>query len=84
MPKLPVIRGKELIRFLEYLGFKVIRIKGSHSRLKAGDGRLTTVPIHGNSDIPKGLLRKIIREDLEMGLDEFIKLFSEYRGDKKR
>lgn len=80
MPKLPVISGKELLKFLERLGFRTIRVKGSHSRMKSEDGRLTTVPIHGNSDIPKGLLRKIIREDLEMGLDEFIRAFSEYRG----
>ncbi len=28
MPKLPVFKGKELIRFLEYLGFQVIRTNG--------------------------------------------------------
>ena len=72
MPKLPVFKGKELIKFLEYLGFEVTRTKGSHSRLKLDDGRATSVPVHGNKDIPKGLLRKIIREDLEMSLEEFI------------
>ncbi len=38
------------------------------------DGRVTTVPVHGTKDIPKGLLRKIIREDLKLGMDEFDEL----------
>jgi predicted RNA binding protein YcfA (HicA-like mRNA interferase family) len=82
MPKLPVFKGKELIKFLEYLGFVVTRTKGSHVRLRSEDGRATSVPIHGNKDIPKGLLRKIIREDLEISLEEFVELYSKYRGNK--
>ncbi len=82
MPKLPVIKGKDLIKFLEYLGFQIIRTKGSHSRLKSEDGRATSVPVHGNKDIPKGLLRKIIREDLEISLEEFTELYSKYKGNK--
>ena len=82
MPKLPVFNGKELIKFLEYLGFEVTRTKGSHSRLKSDDGRATSVPVHGTKSIPKGLLRKIIREDLEISLEEFTELYSKYRGNK--
>lgn len=67
-----VISGKELIRLLEKLGFEVIRINGSHHRVKHPDGRVTTVPVHKNEDLPKGLVRKIIREDLEMNFDEFV------------
>jgi hypothetical protein len=33
-------------------------------------------------DIPKGLLRTIIREDLEISLEEFCKLYSKYKGKK--
>jgi len=79
MPKLPVFSGKEFVRFLESLGFRVFNIKGSHVRLKAEDGRITTVPVHGVKVIPKGLLRKIIREDLEISLDEFLDLYSKYK-----
>ncbi len=82
MPKLPVFKGKKLIRFLEYLGFQVTRTKGSHARLKSNDGRATSVPVHGNKDLPKGLLRKIIREDLEMSFEEFTELYSKYRRNK--
>lgn len=83
MPKLPVIKGRELIKFLESLGFNVTRIKGSHSRLKSDSGKATSVPVHGNKDIPKGLLRKIIREDLEMDLEEFCNLYSNFKGHKQ-
>jgi predicted RNA binding protein YcfA (HicA-like mRNA interferase family) len=71
---LPAISGKNLIKVLQRIGFSVIRINGSHHRMKHFDGRITTIPVHKNIDLPKGLLRKIIREDLEMELDEFIKL----------
>lgn len=74
MPKLPAMEGKELVKTLEKLGFTTIRTRGSHIRLRAEDGRITTVPVHVGRIIPKGLLRKIIREDLEMTLDEFLEL----------
>lgn len=80
MAKLPVIKGRELVRFLETIGFRVTRTKGSHIRLRSEDGRATTVPIHENKDIPKGLLRKIIREDMEISLEEFLELYSRYKA----
>ncbi len=77
MQKLPAIDSQDLLRFLKAIGFIIIRIKGSHVRLRSEDGRLTTVPIHSNKVIPKGLLRKIIREDLEMSLEEFLDLYTD-------
>ena len=76
---LPVIKGRDLILFLQSIGFEIIRTKGSHVRMRCPDGRVTTIPIHGNEDIPKGLLRKIIREDLELTLDEFCILYKQNR-----
>jgi len=67
---------------LQTLGFEVTRTKGSHSRLKSVDGRATSVPIHANKDLPKGLLCKIIREDLEISLEDFLNLYSKYKGIK--
>jgi len=75
MPQLPVISGKEFIKFLLSIGFILVRVNGSHHRLKHPDGRITTVPVHKKEDLPKGLLRKIIREDLDLDLDEFLKLY---------
>jgi predicted RNA binding protein YcfA (HicA-like mRNA interferase family) len=80
MPKIPVLKGKELIKFLESIGFVITRTKGSHVRMHSEDGRATTVPLHGNKDIPKGLIRKIIREDLELDLETFMDLYFDYRN----
>lgn len=67
--KLPVISGKDFIKILESIGFIVIRINGSHHRLKHPDGRITTIPVHKNDTLPKGLLRKILRDDLEITVE---------------
>ena len=69
-----VITGKELIKILERLGFTIVRINGSHHRLKHEDGRVTTVPVHKNEDVAKGLLRKIIKEDIQLSMEEFEQL----------
>jgi predicted RNA binding protein YcfA (HicA-like mRNA interferase family) len=73
--KLTTICGKDFIKLLEKLGFVIIRINDSHHRLKHEDGRMTTIPVHGTDDLPKGLLRKIIREDLQLSLDEFTEIY---------
>jgi predicted RNA binding protein YcfA (HicA-like mRNA interferase family) len=76
--RLPVISGKEFIKFLQKIGFAVVRINGSHHRMKHPAGRVTTVPVHRNNDLPKGLLRKIIREDLKMEQEDFNTLFDQF------
>ncbi len=79
MPKLPALKGRELVKLLKSISFNIVRTKGSHVRLKSEDGKVTTVPLHGNKVIPKGLLRKIVREDLELSLEEFIELISKFK-----
>jgi predicted RNA binding protein YcfA (HicA-like mRNA interferase family) len=79
MPQLPVISDRNFIIFLELIGFAVVRINGSHHRLRHPDGRVTSVPVHKNEDLPKGLLRKIIREDLGLELDDFLKLYKQLK-----
>jgi predicted RNA binding protein YcfA (HicA-like mRNA interferase family) len=83
MSRFPVIPGKEFIRFLETQGFSVSRINGSHHRMKHPDGRLTTIPVHRNIDLPKGLLRKIIREDIKIQMEEFNKLWVQFKKLRK-
>ena len=75
MPRL--VTPKELIRALKAIGFEEIRITGSHHRFSHPDGRKTTVPIHGNEPIGVGLLNKIIRKDLQMEKEEFLKILFE-------
>lgn len=81
MAKLIVILSKDFIKYLLFLGFEVVRIRGSHHRLRHEDGRVTTIPVHRNEDLSKGLLRKIIREDLQMELEEFNDSFQNWKND---
>tara|TARA_Y100000310_G_C20627448_1_gene786748 strand:+ start:1353 stop:1586 length:234 start_codon:yes stop_codon:yes gene_type:complete len=61
MTKLITISGKKMCKLLEKLGFEKIYGKGSHIRFKHPGGRRTVVPVHGNEDLGKGLLREILR-----------------------
>ena len=72
MTRLPRLKGKEVVRVLERLGFDVVRTRGSHVFLKHPDGRVTTVPVHSGETLGPGLLRAILR-DIEMSLEEFLK-----------
>ena len=80
MAKLIVIPSKDFIKYLLFLGFEVVRTRGSHHRLRHEDGRVTTIPVHKNDDLSKGLLRKIIREDLQMELEEFNDSFENWKN----
>ena len=73
MTKLPILRGEEIVKLLQSIGFEKIRQKGNHVYLGHPDGRSTVVPIHKGRDIDRGLLRKIIR-DVELSYEEFIQL----------
>lgn len=72
MPRLPRLRGREVIAALRRAGFTVLRIKGSHHFLRHSDGRSTVVPVHAGETIGPGLLNKILK-DTEMEAAEFEK-----------
>ncbi|KIM09327.1 MAG: periplasmic or secreted lipoprotein [Sulfurovum sp. PC08-66] len=72
MPPLPVISAKELIRFLQSLGFELVRQKGSHQRYKHQDGRAVTIPVHGKETLKRGLLNGILNE-LNIEVEALIK-----------
>jgi len=69
MTRLPRLKGKELIRVLQKLGFEVVRCRGSHFFLRHRDGRVTTVPAHSGEVLGPGLLRSILR-DIELSADD--------------
>ena len=73
MIDIPSISFRTLIRMVKKFGFEPIRQKGSHIRFAHPDGRKTTIPDHGNQDVPYGLLLKIIKSDLEMDVETFFK-----------
>ena len=73
MTRLPRLTGKEVIAALKNAGFEIVRIKGSHHRLRHVDGRVTTVPVHAGETIGPGLMASILR-DVEMTRAEFFLL----------
>ena len=73
MPKLIPISGKKFCKILEKLDFEKIHGKGSHIRFKHIDGRRTVIPVHGNEDLGKGLLREILRQ-IKLSKEEYEEL----------
>lgn len=72
MTRLPRLKGKEVVRILERIGFQVVRTHGSHVFLRHSDGRVTTVPVHSGETVGPGLLRSILR-DLELSVEDLLK-----------
>ena len=73
MAKLPRPTGKEMVRFLERQGLRVVRVAGSHHFMDGG-GKRTTVPVHGNKTLKFGTLRSILR-DINLSPIEFEQLW---------
>jgi Predicted periplasmic or secreted lipoprotein len=53
------VKDKDLIKKLKEDGWWLDRVRGSHHVMKRGD-RTEIIPVHGK-DVPKGLLRKILK-----------------------
>jgi len=60
--KLIPISGRELCKLVEKLGFEKVHQAGSHVRYFHPDGRKTTIPVHSNEDLGKGLLLEILKQ----------------------
>jgi predicted RNA binding protein YcfA (HicA-like mRNA interferase family) len=62
MPKLPAVRSREVIKFLEQNGFVLDHTSGSHFIFyHPASKRRAVVPTH-NRDMPKGTLLSLLRE----------------------
>ena len=73
MSKLPILSANELIKILGKVGFEKERQEGSHVFLRHPDGRTTFVPNHPCEDIDRGLLNKIVKKDINIPREEFMK-----------
>jgi len=70
--KLPIVSGKQLIKFLNKQGFEIVGKKGSHVRMKKKTPKkilVTTVPMHKKLDI--GTLLGILKQ-CEINKDKFM------------
>ena len=70
MTRLKLLTAAQLERLLLGLGFVKVRQKGSHAFYRHEDGRTTTIPHHSNTDLPRPLLRTILRE-INLSVDEY-------------
>lgn len=74
MPKLPQAKARDLVKIAIKLGFKFRDQSGSHAVYVHPDGRRVTIAIHPAETIGIGLLNKIIKKDLQITREEFIRL----------
>ena len=76
MPKLPILKGKQVLDALVSIkgSFYVHHQRGSHARLKhtTRTNLRVTIPIH-NRDLPERTLRRILKQ-AGLSEEEFIKL----------
>jgi len=74
MAKLPVVSGREAVKVFEKIGYRVVRRKGSHIRLRDNKNERhepLTIPDH--KELKPGLLRSLIR-DADLTVEEFERL----------
>lgn len=73
MPKLPILSGKDVVKTLSKIGYKIDHQTGSHIILRheKPPHRRITVPDH--KEIAKGTLRAIIRQ-AGLTIEEFVRL----------
>lgn len=74
MHPLRPLKPNKLIKVLNSLGFVAVRQRGSHISFRHADGRTTLVPVHSGEEIDRHLLNKIIKKDLGMEIEDFMKL----------
>lgn len=73
MSKLPLLQAREVIKVLKQLGFICLRQEGSHMFFAHTDGRTTVIPNHPGEELDRGLLNKIIKHDIQVPREKFMK-----------
>ncbi len=62
MSRLLLVNAVEMEEYLFSMGFLKLRTRGSHSFYRHSDGRYTTIPFHNSRDLPRPLIRSILRQ----------------------
>ena len=73
MAKMPRLTGLELAKIIEKFGFVYSHTTGCHMIYKHPDGRKTKIPHHAGEEIGPGLMNKILKKDLGITREEFLK-----------
>lgn len=73
--ELPSLKATQVLKALKKCGFVEIRQKGSHLILfNESTNNRVVLPMHKGKDIKKPLLRKIIRSEAGLTIEEFLRL----------
>lgn len=59
---LPVVSGREVIKALAKIGFKIVGRRGSHVRLKRKDGKTLIVIVPDHKELARETLNSILRQ----------------------
>jgi predicted RNA binding protein YcfA (HicA-like mRNA interferase family) len=73
-PKLPIVSGRQAARAFERVGYRVVRQRGSHIRLRDDQNSKhlpLTIPDH--RELKPGLLRQLLR-DAGLTVEQFQEL----------
>ena len=68
--KLPLLSGREIVSALQRMGFVEVHRKGSHVKMRHGDGRVIVFPFH--AEVDRFTLRGALR-DASIEMEEFLK-----------
>ena len=73
MPKIPVIKAKDFIKFLLKYGCDEISVRSSHHKIFNPVTNMTSVvTVHGGEDLDKGSFSGILNQ-LGIDTDDFLK-----------
>jgi len=70
---LPVLSGRDVIKALAKIGFKVVGRRGSHVRLKRKDGKTLIVIVPDHRELARGTLKSILRQ-ANLSREEFLEI----------
>jgi predicted RNA binding protein YcfA (HicA-like mRNA interferase family) len=71
MPKVPVLKPREVAAILERQGFVQVRQRGAHRQYRHPGGCYTTVAFHPGRDMSPILLRQIAK-DIGLSVEELL------------
>lgn len=72
--RLPVVSGHQVVKALERIGYRVVRQRGSHIRLRdESDPNHLPVTVPAHDVVKPGLLRRILH-DAGLTAEEFLAL----------
>ena len=70
---LPVVSGREVIKALAKISFKIVGRRGSHVRLKRKDGKTLIVIVPDHRELARGTLKSILRQ-AHLSREEFLEI----------